>query len=338
MRARGEHTAGGLFTQRVPGTCICRLLRVDEILADSRRCTSMPSRTSKQGFHCGGSRSSGVPPTGTSVGARRSRSTSLAEAKMGGGNAQKSAKARADKQAKMAKANKGARARGDDSTILTHAVAPPQFSHLSDPRRTAPATAAPRRLPARVQRQGDEHPVQGLHGHVPVHHDRGEAQGALRQQAPEARFLPVLPSPEAVITCETAAAARDAPATSSEPPRRRVGAAETIAIVRWRVSLRAGVASFDVKDQTSHAGFFTFAFARSPPHANRAARSRPSPFRRRRHWRSSYLPFERLYSSFGSPMLPATLFLTLATITVTSRRLRVSRRGCDGRRCRCRTC
>ena len=35
---------------------------------------------------------------------------------MGGGNAQKSAKARADKQAKMAKANKGARARGDDDS------------------------------------------------------------------------------------------------------------------------------------------------------------------------------------------------------------------------------
>ena len=244
MRARGEHTAGGFSPNvyRVPVSVGCCELMT--ILADSRRCTSMPSRTSKQGFHCGGSRSSGVPPTGTSVGARRSRSTSLAEAKMGGGNAQKSAKARADKQAKMAKANKGARARGDDLTILTHAVAPPQFSHLSDPRRTAPATAAPRRLPARVQRQGDEHPVQGLHGHVPVHHDRGEAQGALRQQAPEARFLPVLPSPEAVIW---AAQPRLAPATSSEPPRRRVGAAETIAIVRWRVNLRAGVASFDVK-------------------------------------------------------------------------------------------
>ena len=76
-----------------------------------------------EGFHCGGSRSSGVPPTGTSVGARQSRSTSLAEAEMGGGNAQKSAKARADKQAKMAKANKGARARGDDSNARSRTAA-----------------------------------------------------------------------------------------------------------------------------------------------------------------------------------------------------------------------
>ena len=89
-----------------------------------------------------------------------------------------------------------ARARGD-----SHARppgAPPQFSHLSDPRRSPLATAAPRRLPAQVQRPGDEHPVQGVHGHFPVHHVRGEAQGARRQQAPEERFLPVLPPPQAV--------------------------------------------------------------------------------------------------------------------------------------------
>ena len=114
--AREENTPRAGFSPnvyRVPvGTCelISSFPTPDAALAD-------------EGFHCGGSRSSGVPPTGTSAGARRSRSTSLAEAKMGGGNAQKSAKARADKQAKMAKANKGARARGDDSNARSRTAA-----------------------------------------------------------------------------------------------------------------------------------------------------------------------------------------------------------------------
>ena len=46
-----------------------------------------------------------------------------AEAMMGGGNAQKSAKARADKQAKMAKASVRARARGDDLNARSRTAA-----------------------------------------------------------------------------------------------------------------------------------------------------------------------------------------------------------------------
>ena len=297
----------------------------------------MPSRTSKQGFHCGGSRSSGVPPTGTSVGARRSRSTSLAEAKMGGGNAQKSAKARADKQAKMAKANKGARARGDDSTILTHAVAPPQFSHLSDPRRTAPATAAPRRLPARVQRQGDEHPVQGLHGHVPVHHDRGEAQGALRQQAPEARFLPVLPSPEAVNARRAAAEGRagDVKRTST-PPRRRRGDDRDRAMARELA--RGSRVVRCQKDQTSHARRFTRVCSlatgtRTAPRALVPRRSDVDVTGDLRTSRSrGYTP------ASGLRCCPPPCFSPWPPSPSPLADFRVSRRGCDGRRCRCRTC
>ena len=123
--AREENTPRAGFSPnvyRVPvsvGCCeLMRFWRTPDAVPVCPR-----GRASRDSFHCGGSRSSGVPPTGTSVGARRSRSTSLAEAKMGGGNAQKSAKARADKQAKMAKANKGARARGDDSNARSRTAA-----------------------------------------------------------------------------------------------------------------------------------------------------------------------------------------------------------------------
>ena len=71
-------------------------------------------------------------------------------------------------------------------------------SSLTRPRRVLGVPLPARRQPARVERQGDEHPVQGVHGHVPVHDDGGEAQGALRQQAPQERLLPVLPAPQGV--------------------------------------------------------------------------------------------------------------------------------------------
>ena len=71
--------------------------------------------------------------------------------------------------------------------------------------RADPIASSFRRLAAGEQRQGDEHPMQGVHADVPVHDDRGEAQGALRQQAPQERLLPVLPPPQGVIWADHSA-------------------------------------------------------------------------------------------------------------------------------------
>ena len=96
-----------------------------------------------------------------------------------------------------------------------------------DPR-ADPIASSFRRLAAGEQRQSDEHPMQGVHADVPVHDDRGEAQGALRQQAPQERLLPVLPPPQGVMWADHSAFGvcdesdgRLRPSAAARVPRRR---------------------------------------------------------------------------------------------------------------------
>ena len=113
---------------------------------------------------------------------------------MGGGNAQKSAMARKKAQEKAAKEGKGARA--PQPTPRAHPRSPPQFSNHRF--RLFPH----RRQPAQAERRRAEHPVQGVHGDVHLHHCRGQAQGARRQQAPQERLPPMF-SPLEGVSCET---------------------------------------------------------------------------------------------------------------------------------------
>ena len=59
-----------------------------------------------------------------------------------------------------------------------------------------------RRQPAQAERRRAEHPVQGVLGFIYLHHCRGQAQGARRQQAPQEQLPPMF-SPLEGVSCES---------------------------------------------------------------------------------------------------------------------------------------